>query len=181
MAGTPIWTPEGKVNIETLRKGSLVLSRDRKPYADKAQAIQKTFGRIAPDYYHLSTEFGTINVTAEHPMWKQGIGWTEAQYLKVDDVVASVDGDVLILNNKKVDKPVRVYNFSVENTPSYFAGSGGLWVHNSKCAVTSKGTKAIAKNDNVILLILWISHKLLYILLTYRIKRKSILLESLFL
>ena len=37
---------------------------------------------------------------------------------------------------------------SVENTPSYFAGSGGLWVHNSKCAITPKGTKAIAKNDN---------------------------------
>lgn len=132
-AGTPIWTPDGKVNIETLVKGNTVLSRARQSYEDKPQKIEKTFGRIAPLYYQLTTEFGTINVTEEHPMWKQGIGWTEVQYLKVDDVVASADGDVLILDNKKVDKPLRVYNFSVDNTPSYFAGIGKLWVHNAKC------------------------------------------------
>ncbi|MEE9339386.1 MAG: polymorphic toxin-type HINT domain-containing protein, partial [Methylococcaceae bacterium] len=105
-------------------------------------------GRTAKHYYQLTTEFETIKVTEEHPIWKQGRGWTEVQYLKVDDIVASADGDVLILDNKKVDKPIEVYNFAVENTPSYFAGAGKLWVHNAKCAVTPKGTKAIAKNDN---------------------------------
>ncbi len=105
----------------------------RQSYEDNPQTILKTFGRTAPNYYQLTTEFGTLKVTEEHPLWKQGIGWTEAQYLKVDDVVASADGDVLILDNKKVDEPLQVYNFSVENTPSYFAGVGKLWVHNSKC------------------------------------------------
>jgi len=147
-AGTPIWTPDGKVNIESLVKGNTVLSRERQSYNDKPQKIEKTFGRTAPSYYQLTTEFGTINVTEEHPMWKQGIGWTEAQYLKVDDVVASATGDVLILDNQIIDKPLQVYNFSVENTPSYFAGVGQLWVHNAKCAITPSGTKAIAKNEN---------------------------------
>ena len=128
-------TPDGKVNIESLIKGNTVLSRARLSYDDKPQRIEKTFGRTAPHYYQLSTEFGAIKVTEEHPMWKQGIGWTEAQYLKVDDVVASADGDVLILGNEKIDKPLQVYNFSVENTPSYFAGTGKLWVHNAKCGV----------------------------------------------
>ena len=132
-AGTPIWTPDGKVNIETLVKGNTVLSRARLTYQDKPQTIEKTFGRTAKHYYQLTTEFETIKVTEEHPIWKQGRGWTEAQYLKVDDVVASADGDVLILDNKKVDKPIEVYNFAVENTPSYFAGAGKLWVHNAKC------------------------------------------------
>ncbi len=66
-------------------------------------------------------------------MWKQGKGWTEVKDLTVDDVVASADGDVLILDNKKVDEPIRVYNFSVANTPSYFAGQSKLWVHNAPC------------------------------------------------
>ena len=132
-AGTPIWTPDGKVNIDSLTKGNTVLSRARLSYQDKPQTIEKTFGRTAPSYYQLTTEFGTINVTEEHPIWKQSRGWTEVQYLKVDDIVASADGDVLVLDNKKVDKPIEVYNFSVENTPSYFAGVGKLWVHNAKC------------------------------------------------
>ena len=123
--------PDGKVNIESLVKGSTVLSRGRQSYEYKPQKILKTFGRIAPDYYILSTEFRQIKVTAEHLMWKQGQGWTEVQYLKVDDVVASAEGDVLILDNQKVDKPVRVYNFSVENTPSYFAGAGGPGLFNA--------------------------------------------------
>ncbi len=147
-AGTSIWTLDGKVNIETLIKGNTVLSRARLSYEDKPQIIEKTFGRTAPHYYQLTTEFETIKVTEEHPVWKQGRGCTEAQYLKVDDIVASADGDVLILDNKKVDEPLQVYNFSVESTPSYFAGVGKLWVHNAKCAVTPKGTKAIAKNEN---------------------------------
>ena len=126
-------TPDGKVNIESLIKGNTVLSRARLSYDDKPQTIEKTFGRTAPHYYQLTTEFGTLKVTEEHPIWKQGLGWTEAQYLKVDDVVASADGDVLILDNLRVEKPLQVYNFSVENTPSYFAGTGKLWVHNAKC------------------------------------------------
>jgi len=52
-------------------------------------------------------------------------------------VVASAEGDVLILGNQKVDKPLRVYNFSVENTPSYFAGGSKLWVHNASCDISN--------------------------------------------
>ena len=135
-AGTPIWTTDGKVNIETLIEGNTVHSRARKDFIDNPQKITNTFGRTADHYYQLTTEFETINVTAEHPLWKQGRGWTETQYLKVDNVVASADGDVLILDNKKIDKPLQVYNFSVENTPSYFAGKSKLWVHNAACDLT---------------------------------------------
>ncbi|MCF6189492.1 MAG: hypothetical protein L3J51_03350 [Cocleimonas sp.] len=142
-AGTPIWTPDGKVNIESLIKGNVVLSRNEKSYEDQAQQILTTFGRTAPFYYQLTTEFGTIKVTEEHPVWKQGRGWTEAQYLKVDDVVASADGDILILDNQKVEEPLQVYNFSVENTPSYFAGDSKLWVHNAAKKTICDPTKLV--------------------------------------
>jgi hypothetical protein len=132
-AGTPILTPAGTVNIDALLKGQRVLSRDELSFTDAPQSIVETFNRTAPHYYQLTTEFETIQATEEHPLWKQGKGWTEVKDLTVDDVVASADGDVLILDNKKVDEPIRVYNFSVANTPSYFAGQSKLWVHNAPC------------------------------------------------
>ena len=127
-------------------------ARDETRYTDAPQKIEKTFGRMAPSYYLLTTEFSSIKLTAEHPVWKQGSGWTQAQYLEAGDVVASAEGDVLILRNRKVEKPIRVYNFSVANTPNYFVGAGRIWVHNASsnpCNLDDipKGTKPLAKND----------------------------------
>lgn len=39
----------------------------------------------------------------------------------------------MVLANTEVKQALRVYNFSVANTPNYFAGEGELWVHNAKC------------------------------------------------
>ena len=45
---------------------------------------------------------------------------------------ASAWGDDLMITHKTwVEGPVRVFNFSVEHTPSYFAGQDSLWVHNA--------------------------------------------------
>ncbi len=80
----------------------------------------------------LTTEFETVRVTEEHPLWLQGKGWTKVSEITVNDVIASLDGDVLILDNKKVETPLQVYNFSVANTPNYFVGESKIWVHNAK-------------------------------------------------
>lgn len=63
----------------------------------------------------------------------QGKGWTQAKDLTDDDVVATRTGDVRVMRNTAIPKPVRVYNFTVAHTPSYFVGQNGLWVHNAKC------------------------------------------------
>ena len=45
---------------------------------------------------------------------------------------ASAWGDDLMITHKTwVEGPVRVFNFSVAHTPSYFAGQDSLWVHNA--------------------------------------------------
>ncbi|HEU4775904.1 MAG TPA: polymorphic toxin-type HINT domain-containing protein [Telluria sp.] len=133
VAGTPVWTDQGPVPIETIRKGQLVASRNESSYADRPMPVEEVFGRIAPSYRLLKTETGTISLTDEHPLWVQGKGWTEAREVVTDDVVAGREGDSLILANEAVNQPIRVYNFSVQQTPSYFAGAEGLWVHNAKC------------------------------------------------
>ena len=131
-AGTSIWTDEGKVVIDDIQIGQSVYSRNKNDHKDHVQKVTKTFGRTAPSYYLLTTEFETIKVTKEHPLWLQGKGWTKVSEVAANDVIASLDGDVLIFDNKKVETPLQVYNFSVANTPNYFVGESKIWAHNAK-------------------------------------------------
>jgi len=60
----------------------------------------------------------------------QGKGWVEAQDLESEDP----------------------YNFSVKDTPNYFAGKQGLWAHNVSCFKSRVGLPELKdgfKYDNV--------------------------------
>jgi hypothetical protein len=139
-AGTTIWTDKGNVVIDDIQVGQAVYSRNINNHKDRYQKVTKTFGRTAPSYYLLTTEFETLKVTEEHPLWLQGKGWTKVSEITVNDVIASLDGDVLILDNKKVETPLQVYNFSVANTPNYFVGESKIWAHNAKVPCKFKAT-----------------------------------------
>jgi hypothetical protein len=134
-AGTLVLTPEGLQPIQDIDEGQQVLSRSETSYADRAQEVTHTFGRVAPHHRLLKTEAGSYRLTGEHPLWVQGKGWTEAVDVAVDDVLAGAHGDVLVLANEAVDQPLRVYNFSVDRTTSYFIGAEGIWAHNATCRI----------------------------------------------
>ena len=135
-AATLVLTPQGAVPIERIAQGALVYSRHDASWQETPQRVENTFGRIAPGYRELKTEFETFQLTDEHPLWVQGKGWTQARDITDEDVLASRQGDVLVLGNTAITKPVRVYNFSVAQTPNYFVGESGLWAHNAKCLLT---------------------------------------------
>ncbi len=130
-AGTPVWTATGPVAIEALLQGQAVQTRSDQTFGDQTQAITKTFGRVAPDYHKLRTEFETLAVTAEHPFYVQGQGWTRAADIGRGDAIVSANGDALVYSNEHVEEEVRVYNFSVAKTHSYWVGESGLWAHNA--------------------------------------------------
>jgi hypothetical protein len=130
-AGTLIHTPQGLTAIERITRGGAVDSRDESHWHDKTQQVTSTFGRTAPSYRQLQTELETLNLTDEHPLWVQGKGWTQAKDVVQDDVLAALQGDLLVRANTVVAKPVQVFNFSVNNTPNYFVGEAGVWAHNA--------------------------------------------------
>lgn len=138
VAGTPIHTGQGTQAIESIQIGMRVNARDEWRWSETPQRVDNTFKRTAPGYRELRTEFETYRVTDEHPLWVQGKGWTEAQHVTDEDVLGSLEGDVLVRENRAVAEPVEVYNFSVANTPNYFVGEAGLWVHNAKCDLPAK-------------------------------------------
>lgn len=132
-AGTLIWTPTGPVPIEQLSVGDRVESRNTSGFTDADQPIIQELSRTAPGYQRIDTEFGTLTATPEHPFWVQGKGWTEAKDLEWEDPIATLEGDVVAYGNTYVEEPTQVYNFSVANTPNYFAGEAKAWVHNANC------------------------------------------------
>ncbi|MGD9860812.1 MAG: polymorphic toxin-type HINT domain-containing protein [Marinobacterium sp.] len=139
-AGTLIWTPTGPVPIEQLSVGDRVESRNTSGFTDADQPIIQELSRTAPGYQRIDTEFGTLTATPEHPFWVQGKGWTEAKDLEWEDPIATLEGDVVAYGNTYVEEPTQVYNFSVANTPNYFAGEAKAWVHNANCVGTLVGS-----------------------------------------
>ena len=133
-AGTPIWTPNGQVSIESILKGSIVNSRDENNFSNNPQSVLALHSRTAKGYHRIKTEKGTIEATPEHPFWVQGKGWVEAKDIEWEDPIATIDGDVISYQNDFINESIKVYNFSVDKTHNYFAGSFGAWVHNTNCA-----------------------------------------------
>ena len=65
-----------------------------------------------------------------------GHSWIRAKDLKAGDIILLLDGARAIIESvesEQLDKPVKVYNFEVEDFHTYFVGHGGWSVHNSGC------------------------------------------------
>jgi hypothetical protein len=144
-AGTLVLTDNGLLPIERITVGQQVWSRNESSFADRVQRVSDVFGRVAPSYRRLVTEADTFSVTDEHPLWLQGKGWTEASKLVEGDIIASEQGDTMVVANEAVRQPLRVYNFSVEHTPGYFVGAGQVWAHNAGPCSIELYTKAWSK------------------------------------
>lgn len=135
VAGTGIWTAIGLQPIDTVQAGDWVISRDRGTLEDGPHQVARTFHRTAPGYYSLVIEDEVLRVTAEHPAWVQGKGWTAVEELRPGDPLATVNGDVLVRAAIPIERPRQVFNFAVPGTESYFVGASGLWVHNATCTI----------------------------------------------
>lgn len=143
-AGTRVLTEAGYTPIEQIQVGQSVLSRHDGLFTDEPRRVKNTFGRVAPHHHALVTEHDTVKVTDEHPVWLQGEGWVAVKDVQRGDVIATAQGDTSVLSNERIDKPIEVFNFSVEDTPSYFVGHG-LWVHNASCDLSKRWPDLSAK------------------------------------
>ena len=137
-AGTAIWTPSGPIKIENLHAQALVASRSDTSYITTPQPVLETYNRTADGYITISTDRGDIALTREHPVWLQGEGWLIAGDVESGHVLATLTGDVAVNKTEFHETPKLVYNFSVDQTPNYFAGEMKLWVHNKKYHDCSK-------------------------------------------
>ncbi len=75
-----------------------------------------------------------IVTTVDHPFYVKNQGFIKAGELIVGDELLDVNGNVLLVekfNVELTEKPVKVYNFQVEDFHTYYAGGLGVLVHNA--------------------------------------------------
>ena len=74
-----------------------------------------------------------IVTTVDHPFYVKNQGFIKAGELIVGDELLDVNGNVLLVENFAIElteKPVKVYNFEVEDFHTYHVGRLGVLVHN---------------------------------------------------
>lgn len=130
-SGTQIQTSLGLKPIESVLKGNLVASRDEYSYLDTDQSVTNTFSRFVDHYRLLVTDQETIKITDTHPLWVQGVGWVETKDIERGSVIATGTSDARVLSNTRINSTLKVHNFSVANTESYFVGNSLIWAHNA--------------------------------------------------
>jgi len=83
-AGTPLRTPWGSLNIENIRAGDLVLSRDEFDPAGMpaAKIVEEVFVNTGL-VWHLHVGNNVIRTSADHPFFVIGRGWTTCNELKI--------------------------------------------------------------------------------------------------
>lgn len=152
-AGSPITR-----NIEDLRDGDYILSRDQHDAADDVERHRVTnVFRKTSDHIRTLTirdasgNVETIQTTDEHPFWVDGRGWTGAGELAIGATLDRPDGSdatVIATTRQAHAAGVTVYNIEVAGDHTYFVADADtsftnpVWVHNTQTCI---GEKWIAK------------------------------------
>lgn len=134
-ADTSVWSGDRDVPIQSLSPGDWVGARSERDYLDRPRLVTHAFTRRASSYHVVETEASRFAATEEHPLWVQGRGWTAVRDIELGAPVATAGGDTLVLENRRVDASLQVFNFTVAEDASYFVGDERIWAHNATCTL----------------------------------------------
>lgn len=82
---------------------------------------------------HVFVDGEEIIATPSHPFYCPTKGWTDASHLRAGDILVLVNGEYVVVEkvqHELLERPVKAYNFQVEDYHTYYVASGVL-VHNS--------------------------------------------------
>jgi len=136
---TPIFTSKGWKQVNQVEVGDLVLTHKNR-FRKVTTLIQTP--RQTPTIVKIRT-YGekTLTVTDNHPILVDG-KWIEAKdvkpgqkvkYMANDEEYSFVEVEITKVEKRKAKKPIKLFNFSVEEDESYVAK--GFIVHNCRCAM----------------------------------------------
>ena len=135
----------GTLAIEQLREGDLVWAFDEHTGEKALKRVVQTFVNETKELVHINAAGEEIICTPSHPFYCVDRGWVEAGALKHGDVLFLKSGEQTKVNyiySEQCKKPVKVYNFEVEDFHTYFVGENGILVHNT-CSVSTQRRKAV--------------------------------------
>jgi RHS repeat-associated protein len=145
-SGTPILMADGtRKPIDAVRVGDLVVATDPATGATVARRVTALirgsgFKRLAVVWAGDSR----LTVTDDHPFYVAGRGWIDASALRRGDLLATADGRrVAVEAVLDADRPASVYNLTVADLHTYYAGRQPILVHNQRCDSPAALAKAL--------------------------------------
>ncbi len=135
VAGTLVMAVAGMVAIETIKSGDKVISTDPETMKTSPKTVLETYIREVTTLVHLTVNGEEIITTIDHPFYVKDKGFVTAGELKIGDELLDANGNVLLVENFDVElteKPVKVYNFQVEDYHTYHVSGFGVLVHNAE-------------------------------------------------
>lgn len=131
---TLVWTEEGLKNIQEIKKGELIYSKDEKKGKVGLKQVKRVFESKVHTIYTIQIgDTEEVQTTNYHPFYVKEKGWVCAIQLQVGDELCTIEGDikkVTSVEKKRWEDGVYVYNFEVEDWVSYFVSEEGVYVHN---------------------------------------------------
>lgn len=148
VAGTLILESTGLVPIETISKGDIVLSYSPETKSVTQKTVEETFVRESLELVYIDIGNEIITTTPEHPFYVMENGFVEAIKLCVGDALLTEAGDCLTIKkmqHETLESPVKVYNFKVADTHTYFVGKHSVCVHNIDCGESGPDVQKIKR------------------------------------
>ncbi len=130
--GTLVYGKSEFLPIENIKVGDTLYSYNIEKSKVELSKVVNTLNRETEGVYEIAVGKEVINVTAEHPVYVIGKGFTRVRDLNIGDILKSFDGNtkVQISSIKKLSKSLTVYNIEVDGNHNYFVTVSSILVHN---------------------------------------------------
>jgi len=126
--GTIVWTVTGKVPIEDVNVGDLVLAQDVETGELAYKPVLRTTKGPPLPLVEIRTGAETIRCTHGHLFWVSGTGWQMAKELKVGDRLHTTKGTMLVDAVEKKGE-ASCHNLIVPDFNTYFVTNEQILVH----------------------------------------------------
>lgn len=134
VAGTKVLTENGLMNIEDIKKGMFVYSKNLVTGQIELKKVTETFENIAIKNMATITINGNDVVSTDgHKYYVIDKGWTKAKELLENDVLIDNNNNEISIDNIQINensKEIKVYNLEVQDNHNYFVGEDSILVHN---------------------------------------------------
>ena len=138
-----VLTAAGLVAIESIAVGDMVIATDPETGETAEKQVKNTFINETEELAHVFVDGEEIVCTPGHKFYAAEKGWTSAIELRAGDQLQLVNGQYVTVEkvqHELLEKPVKVYNFEVEDFHTYYVGTNlQVLVHNM-CQKNSKIT-----------------------------------------
>jgi hypothetical protein len=130
VAGTPVWTTRGKLAIEQIRTGELVLTQNMQSGQLEFKPVIRPTTRPAMALVNLTIGQDEFTCTGGHLFWVVEQGWVKARDLKPGTMVHGVQGSALVVANE-AGPTSPTFNLVMADNHNYFVGQSRLLTHDN--------------------------------------------------